>query len=268
MAKELPYFKFEPNQWENGNIQFYNRAVKGLFIDLCSMYWSRLGELDYALALQKLCNGDSSELDLLMQRDIFLIEDDKIVIEFLDEQLNDFQETNIKRRYAANKRWGNKEINANALQKQSKSNAIRGEKIRKEKMKEDDIEKENIYNDIEALKIHYLSKDKVLNAVVNNKENKTNSIDDLKIKLDLFCNDLTEQGRLSLTWKEFSSYFRNCLKYGRFEDAKNKVIDNPNNEEIIKFNSNVNPTIFELPKSKFLELQEQNKSGGYIYNII
>ena len=23
MAKELPYFKFEPNQWENGNIQMY-----------------------------------------------------------------------------------------------------------------------------------------------------------------------------------------------------------------------------------------------------
>ena len=40
MAKELPYFKFEPNQWENGNIQMMSREDKGLFIDLCSMYWA------------------------------------------------------------------------------------------------------------------------------------------------------------------------------------------------------------------------------------
>ena len=28
MAKELPYFKFEPNQWENGNIQMLSREDK------------------------------------------------------------------------------------------------------------------------------------------------------------------------------------------------------------------------------------------------
>src|SRR5690606_5585263 len=116
MAKELPYFKFEPNQWENGNIQYFNRSIKGLFIDLCSMYWSRLGELDYALALQKLCDGNTTELDLLMQKDIFVIQDDKIVIEFLDEQLNEFQETSLKRAKAANKRWKKKGKNAIALQ--------------------------------------------------------------------------------------------------------------------------------------------------------
>ncbi len=33
MAKELPYFKFEPNAWENGNIQMLSREDKGLFID-------------------------------------------------------------------------------------------------------------------------------------------------------------------------------------------------------------------------------------------
>ena len=37
MAKELPYFKFEPNAWENGNIQMLSREDKGLFIDICSI---------------------------------------------------------------------------------------------------------------------------------------------------------------------------------------------------------------------------------------
>jgi hypothetical protein len=129
MAKELPYFKFEPNQWENGGIQYFDRNAKGLFIDICSMYWSRLGELDYALALQKLCNGNAYELDLLMQRDIIVVIEGKIVIEFLDEQLNEFQETSKKRADAANKRWSD----ASALQMQSKSNAIREDKKREDK---------------------------------------------------------------------------------------------------------------------------------------
>lgn len=129
MAKELPYFKFEPSEWDNGNIQICTRETKGLFIDLCSMYWSRLGELPYALALQKLCAGNDNALHELQKHDIFGVVDGNIVIEFLDEQLSEFHETSEKRRNAANKRWKD----ASALQKKSKSNAIREDKIREDK---------------------------------------------------------------------------------------------------------------------------------------
>jgi hypothetical protein len=140
MAKELPYFKFEPNQWENGNIQYFNRNIKGLFIDLCSMYWSRLGELDHALALQKLCGGNTTELDLLCDKEIFIIENGKIVIEFLDEQLSEFQETSVKRAKAANKRWSD----ANEMQVHSNSNAIREDKIIEDKIIEEKRKEKNI----------------------------------------------------------------------------------------------------------------------------
>lgn len=126
MAKELPYFKFEPGAWDNGNIQMCSRESKGLFIDLCSMYWSRLGELPYALALQKLCNGNKDALQELQSHEIIGVIDGQIAIEFLDEQLIEFNHTSEKRRKAANKRWKN----ASALQLQSKSNAIREDKIR------------------------------------------------------------------------------------------------------------------------------------------
>ena len=43
---------------------------------------------------------------------------------------------------------------------------------------------------------------------------------------------------------------------------------NLNNEKIIKYKSNVNPTVFSLPESDFLKMQERNKEGGYIYTII
>ena len=132
MAKELPYFKFEPNEWQSGMIQLCSLESKGLFMELCSLYWSRLGNLPYALALQKLCMGNASALQELEKTGIYTVENDQIFIKFLDEQLGEFEETAKKRAKAANKRWSN----ASALQVQCKSNAIREEKRREEKKRE------------------------------------------------------------------------------------------------------------------------------------
>ena len=135
---------------------------------------------------------------------------------------------------------------------------------------EKEFEDESIFHDITVLQNHYLDNERLLKAVLSGKNNKVKSIDDIKLKLDLFCKNLIEQGRFSETWKEFTRYFLNSLKSGKFNDlnTQNKAITNPNNEELIKYNSNVNPTVFELPKSKFLEMQEKNKEGGYIYKIL
>ena len=92
MAKELPYFKFEPNQWENGNIQMCSREDKGLFMDLCSMYWSRLGDVPLKLAIQKLCGGNAVALNSLCDEKIIEVIDGNIFINFLSEQLNEFDD--------------------------------------------------------------------------------------------------------------------------------------------------------------------------------
>jgi uncharacterized phage protein (TIGR02220 family) len=132
MAKELPYFKFETSEWDNGTIQMCSKESKGLFIDLCSMYWARLGEVKSKLAVQKLCNGDANALQELIEEEIIEIIDDKIAIHFLDVQLKDFNAVSDKRKKAAEKRWLNSNdsqlVNANAMQMQSKCNAIREEK--------------------------------------------------------------------------------------------------------------------------------------------
>lgn len=134
MAKELPYFKFEPSEWDNGNIQMCSRESKGLFIDLCSVYWSRVGELPYALALQKLCNGNKDALQELIKHEIIGVVSDQIVIEFLDEQLEERGQISEKRRESAQKRWSD----ANALQLESKSNANRREEKREEEKKKEE----------------------------------------------------------------------------------------------------------------------------------
>lgn len=138
MAKELPYWKFEPAEWDNGNIQMCSRESKGLFIDLCSIYWTRLGELPYALALQKLCNGSKDVLQELIKHEIIGVINDQIVIEFLDEQLLDRGQVSEKRRESALKRWSD----ANALQMESKSNANRREEKREEEKKKEEKKEE------------------------------------------------------------------------------------------------------------------------------
>lgn len=135
MAKELPYFKFEPAVWDSGNIQMCSRESKGNFIDLCSLYWLRLGELPYALALQKLFNGNKDALKELLEYDIIQVDNGQIVISFLDEQLSEFNIISEERRKSALKRWSD----AKAMQVHNKSNAIREDKIREDKKREEKI---------------------------------------------------------------------------------------------------------------------------------
>lgn len=150
MAKELPYFKFEPNQWENGNIQMFSHEQKGVFIDLCSMYWSRLGELPYKLAVGKICNGNATALDSLYDENIFTIVDGFICIDFLNEQLAEFE--NVSKTNSENARigWEKRRNKATAKRPQSDRNAIR-----EDKSKEDKIKKENNIHSAELIEFSF-----------------------------------------------------------------------------------------------------------------
>ena len=146
MAKELPYFKFEPNQWENGNIQILPRDQKGLFIDLCSMYWSRVGDLPHKLAIQKLCNGDATALNSLYEERIIELIEGNIFIKFLSEQLNEFEDKNKQNSINAKEGWEKRrkqkeesERNATASIPQSENDAIREDKIKENKIIGDNI---------------------------------------------------------------------------------------------------------------------------------
>lgn len=142
MAKELPYFKFEPSEWENGNIQMFSFSEKGLFIEICSMYWSRLGDLPEKLVIQKLCGGNAVALSSLCEENVIKVIDGLICIDFLNEQLLEFENISNKNKYNALKGWEirrNKAVHASALPKTSEGNAIREEKKREEERREEKI---------------------------------------------------------------------------------------------------------------------------------
>jgi len=130
MAKELPYYKHEPSEWLEGEIQICSDEAIVCFINLCSGYWLKLGCISYAFALQKYCRRDANILQELIDTGMVDKNEEEISIKFLDKQLSEFNNVSQKRSKAAQKRWSD----ANALQVHSKSNAIREEKIREKNM--------------------------------------------------------------------------------------------------------------------------------------
>jgi hypothetical protein len=126
MAKELPYYKHEPSEWLEGEIQICSDEAIVCFINLCSGYWLKLGCMSYAFALQKYCRRNGNILQELVDAGMVDLNNENISIKFLDKQLSEFNNVSEKRSKAAQKRWSD----ANALQVQSKSNAIREDKIR------------------------------------------------------------------------------------------------------------------------------------------
>lgn len=124
MAKELPYYKHEPSEWLEGEIQVCSDEAIVCFTNLCSGYWLKLGSMTYAFALQKYCRRNPIILQELIEAGVIDKNGENIIIKFLDKQLNEFSDLSGKRSKAAQKRWSN----ANALQVESKSNAIREDK--------------------------------------------------------------------------------------------------------------------------------------------
>ncbi len=92
MAKDLPYFKFFCSEWNDGNITLEDYKVQGVFINVCSYYWSKECILD-SKTLYKRFKDAKEEIDILMSEGYLKTENNDIVINFLIEQKEDREET-------------------------------------------------------------------------------------------------------------------------------------------------------------------------------
>lgn len=144
MTKELPWFKFTPSKWDNGNIQLCSFEQKGVFVEVCSMYWQRLGELPYKLAVQKICGGNATALDSLCEAEIIKVIEGMICIDFLNEQLSEFENVSVVNSENARLGWEKRRKNATPMRPHSDRNAtpMPEEKRRVEK-REREREEEN-----------------------------------------------------------------------------------------------------------------------------
>jgi hypothetical protein len=101
MAKELPYFRFYPSEWLEGNITLENEKVQGFFIQLCAWYWKKDCEIDLKFINKRLIKGKvmlKQCLNVLIDSDIIKVNDNKTVsVLFLDEQFEILSEKRQKK---------------------------------------------------------------------------------------------------------------------------------------------------------------------------
>jgi len=111
---KLQWFKFMPTDWVMGKIQRCPEITQARFIRLICLYWNKECILNYCDAEIEI---DKEHLDILIAKKIVKIENDFLIIDFLNEQLYGIAETSKKRREAVLQRWAKvKQNDTNVLQ--------------------------------------------------------------------------------------------------------------------------------------------------------
>ena len=121
--KELPYFKFYPNQWITGSISFMDLDVQGAFLKVCCYYWSK----ECNVTRTQIKSLIPKQWSLLLDCELFKIEEDNIKIKWLDEQ--------HKERLAEHKR---------NVSNGRKGGLITAKALRKDKKRKDNYENDNL----------------------------------------------------------------------------------------------------------------------------
>jgi len=88
MSKNLPFFKFNIQSWVMGRIQKRSKDARIAFIDLCCMYWHTRGSITME---DSKYNFGEDEINELLKYKIIKSQEEKVVIEFLDEQLDEIR---------------------------------------------------------------------------------------------------------------------------------------------------------------------------------
>lgn len=135
MAKELPFFKFTSNEWLTGDINFESFEIQGLFISVCSTYWSKDCNITLTKLKQRLSNASSEMWQSLIDGGYIKVEKDIVRISFLDEQMFELSEQHRKKVEA-----GRKGGKASVKQRLSKAKAsVKHKDIDIEKDIEEDL---------------------------------------------------------------------------------------------------------------------------------
>lgn len=87
MARNLPYFQFEPAEYMTGTIQFCSLEAQGLYVNIQCLYWQRECKMTKE-ALYRKFESHSKLIDELFQENIIKLDGEHLVIEFLNNQFD------------------------------------------------------------------------------------------------------------------------------------------------------------------------------------
>jgi hypothetical protein len=144
---KLQWFKFTPTDWVMGKIQRCPEITQARFMRLICLYWNKECVLSYEDAEIEI---DKEHLDILLLKKIIKLEDDFLLIEFLNEQLDNIAETSEKRRKAVLQRWAKVKQKDTSVSKndtsvlQNDTEKRREEYKREEKIRVNNIEERKL----------------------------------------------------------------------------------------------------------------------------
>jgi hypothetical protein len=156
MAKELPYFKFEPAEYLTKDISFCSLGAQGLFINICAYYWQRNCKLTKDQLLKRL--NHLKEFDELIDEGVIDLKENgqTIVIKFLDMQLLDVAKTSSQNSVNGSKGGRPKKAKVNPNESENKPTALiplsETKAIREEEIKEDKITNISFIDKIDLFK--------------------------------------------------------------------------------------------------------------------
>ena len=139
MSKRLPYFQFEPAEYLAGDIMFCSYSAQGIFNTICALYWQKDCDLKYSQVIKRFGNEDL--IKELISEKIIKVENDSIIINFLDEQyIKATEKSKVNSNNGSKgalKRWAknsesNSETIATPLKSDSESIALREDKRRED----------------------------------------------------------------------------------------------------------------------------------------
>jgi hypothetical protein len=202
----LSWFKFTPSDWIMGKIQRTSEITQARFMRLICLYWNKQCVLSYEDAEIEI---DKEHIDILLSKKIIKVENDFLVIEFLNEQMGTISETSQKRKEAVLQRWAKvKQKDTSVLNKDTSVLQSDTDKIREDKIREDKIRKENIINNTVFVSECKNSSQWLEVTAMQNKIN----IDTVKLFIDTFESHLIIMEEQKKTVKEYKEHFTHWFK--------------------------------------------------------
>ena len=214
MAKEIPYFKFFIGEWANGDITCESYEAQGIFINICSIYWAKLGKLTESHIRKKFKSDEA--INELIEASIIKIEDGKVIINFLDEQ---FEEDQLLRRV---KSAGGKKSAEKRKKIKTSSTGVK-----------DQLNTSSSNNRIEENRIEDIKSDKVLKTFdITSFENLEMRLKTSKAEIKIKLEEFLEIEKITPTFKnkqigEILKHFRNWLNYNKPKEITNKQTKAP-----------------------------------------
>tara|TARA_B100001094_G_scaffold309126_1_gene342474 strand:+ start:853 stop:1509 length:657 start_codon:yes stop_codon:yes gene_type:complete len=214
MAKEIPYFKFFIGEWANGDITCESYEAQGIFINICSIYWAKLGNLTESHIRKKFKSDEA--INELIEASIIKIEDGKVIINFLDEQ---FEEDQLLRRV---KSAGGKKSAEKRKKIKTTSTGVK-----------DQLKTSSSNNSIEQNRTEDIKSDKVLKTFdITSFENLEMRLKTSKAEIKIKLEEFLEIEKITPTFKnkqigEILKHFRNWLNYNKPKEITNKQTKAP-----------------------------------------